>query len=321
MRVVVTGAAGFIGSRLAHALLDDGCAVIGIDRAGGALPVAARLTESWRELCQRPGFVGSGADLGDPSVDLAPLLRGADGVIHLAGRPGTHESWAEYPAYLHDNVAATARLAEACVAAGVPRFVHASSSSVYGRVANGQDGPLQPVSPYGASKLAAESTLHAFAQARGLPVVILRLFSVYGPGQRPDMGVHAAIAAALSGTPFRVHGDGQQTRAMTFVDDVVDGLRLAMANGRDGASYDLGGTSTVSLLEVLDEIRSIVGADIPTVPVADPPGNQRHTRADLVSGNLELGYAPKVGISEGLRRQVEWQRVERQRVERQPATP
>jgi dTDP-glucose 4,6-dehydratase len=122
--------------------------------------------------------------------------------------------------------------------------------------------------------------------------------------------VHAAIAAALSGTPFRLHGDGEQTRAMTFVDDVVDGLRLAMAKGRDGASYDLGGTSAVSLLEVLDEIRRIVGTAVPIVQVADPPGNQRHTRADLVSGNLELGYAPKVGIAEGLRRQVEWQRVE-----------
>jgi UDP-glucuronate 4-epimerase len=311
MRIVVTGAAGFIGSRLADALLDDGVTVVGVDRAGGATAVAQRLTDNWARLCAQPGFVAVGADLGDAVVDLAAVVRGADGVVHVAGRPGTHESWSDYPAYLHDNVAATARLADACVRAGVPRLVHASSSSVYGRDARGPDTPLRPVSPYGASKLAAESTLHAFAEARGLPVVTLRLFSVYGPGQRPDMGVHAAIAAALSGTPFALHGDGKQTRSMTYVDDVVAAVRLALARGRPGAVHDIGGAAEVSLLEVLAEIRRLVGADVPTVRVPDPPGNQRHTAADLLSCTLELGYAPKVGVSEGLRRQVAWQRAAR----------
>jgi len=303
--VVVTGAAGFIGARLANAMLDGGQQVVGVDRLGAD----GRLVRAWDQLCARDGFVPHVVDLADERVDLNPLMRDADAVIHLAGRPGTHASWTEYSGYLRDNVAATARVAQACLETGVPRLVHASSSSVYGRIATGDEtSTLRPISPYGASKLAAESTLHAFADAKGLPVVTLRLFSVYGPGQRPDMGVYSAIAAALDGAVFEIHGDGRQTRSMTYVDDAVAAIGLAVSRGRIGGTYNIGGASSVSLLEILHELWHLVGSAARVVAVPDPPGNQRHTSADVSAAALELGYAPKVGISEGLTRQVAWQR-------------
>jgi UDP-glucuronate 4-epimerase len=229
--------------------------------------------------------------------------------VNLAGRPGTHESWSDFPAYLRDNVECVDRLAQACIDAHVTRLVHASSSSVYGRLAIGsEDVELAPISPYGVSKLAGEATLRAHHTALGLPMVLLRFFSVYGPGQRPDMGVYRAIEAALTGRRFQLHGTGLQTRSMTYVDDLVAGIMLATESPMDGQTYNLGGSSAVSMIEVLQEVGRLVGRPAYVVGVEDPPGNQQHTSADLTNATMELGYTPKVGLTEGLARQVEWQR-------------
>ena len=307
MRVVVTGSAGFIGAACAHALLDSGADVVGVDRLDD-LP-GGRLQRAWDSLSERARFVPLVFDINDETVDVAEAFHGADAVIHLAGRGGTHESWTDYGTYLRDNVEATARVAHACVRAGTPRLVHASSSSVYGWEAIGDElQPLRPISPYGVSKLAAEHTIEAYARSQGLRAVTVRMFSVYGPGQRPDMGVHRMISAALWGTAFERHGDGAQSRSMTFVDDVVAGLLAALADGVDGAVYNLGGTSGVSLNEVVDEVGRQVGRALLPSETEDPPGNQRHTAADISRAALELGYAPKVGLSAGLARQIAWQR-------------
>jgi len=304
VRVVVTGAAGFVGSACAHQLLADGVDVVGLDRLGADEP---RLHRAWASLATRPGFRPVVADLLD--AELADLLAGADAVVHAAGRGGTHPSWTEYGRYLRDNVEATARVAQGCLDAGVGRLLHVSSSSVYGRLAVGDEQQRrEPVSPYGVSKLAAEETVNCYVRERGLRAVTVRLFSVYGPGQRPDMGVYKLIAAALWDAPFAVHGDGSQSRSMTFVDDVVTGIRLALQRGRDGAVYNLGGRSTVSLLELVDEVARLTGRRLRPAGVPDPPGNQRHTAADISRAALELGYAPKVSLSDGLSRQLAWQR-------------
>jgi len=231
--------------------------------------------------------------------------------VHLAGRGGTHESWTDYGAYLRDNVEATARVADACAKTST-RLLHASSSSVYGREAIGDEmQPLHPISPYGVSKLAAEQTVGVYIRSHGLQAVSVRMFSVYGPGQRPDMGVYRLISAnlGLDETPFARHGDGTQSRSMTFIDDVVAGLVLALANGEAGAVYNLGGTSEVSLNEVIDEVSRQVGRPFRATEAIDPPGNQSHTAADISKASLELGYAPKVGLTEGLGRQIAWQRA------------
>ena len=308
MRVVVTGAAGFIGAACAHALLDVGADVVGIDRVDDS--PAGRLHRAWRSLTERVGFTPLVVDLNHDTIDLADVFDGSDAVIHLAGRGGTHQSWSDYGAYLRDNVEATARVAQACVITGSPRLVHASSSSVYGREAIGDElQPLLPISPYGVSKLAAEQTVDAYRRSQGLRAVTVRMFSVYGPGQRPDMGVYRLISASLWGTTFHRHGDGTQSRSMTFVDDLVAGvLAAALAKDVEGAVYNLGGTSGVSLNEIVDEVSRQVGQPLHQGGVDDPPGNQRHTVADISRASLELGFAPKVGLTEGLARQIAWQR-------------
>jgi UDP-glucuronate 4-epimerase len=301
---VVTGAAGFVGSACAHGLLDTGAEVVGVDRLGSDEP---RLHRAWATLTGRSRFTPVVADLAED--DLKSAVAGADAVIHLAGRGGTHSSWSEYGAYLRDNVGATARIAQACIDADVPRLVHVSSSSVYGRLAIGdEDQALEPVSPYGVSKLAAEHTVTAYARELGLRAVLVRMFSVYGPGQRPDMGVYRLIAAALWDTPFVQHGDGRQRRSMTYVDDVIAGIELALCAGADGAVYNLGGAAAVSLNEVVDEVGRLVGRPLRPRVGDDPPGNQRHTEADFSRATEELGYTPKVSVRDGLARQLAWQR-------------
>jgi UDP-glucuronate 4-epimerase len=299
VRLVVTGAAGFIGSRLCLQLLREGHQVVGIDRLG-----ADRLETAWTGLQDHPQFRGVAADLLD--FALTDLLLDADAAVHLAGRPGMRDSWDQLPGYLRDNVEVSAVVAKAALDAFLPRLIHASSSSVYGSVVAGDEhSPLVPVSPYGATKLAAESVLRAYAASYGLPITILRLFSVYGPGQRPDMGVYRAIHAALTGATFQQYGDGRQTRSMTHVDDVVDGIIQAL-HAPTGGTYNLAGGVSVSMLEVLERIDSLVGARAATQVVADPPGNQRHTDADLTLAARDLGYQPKVTLREGLRSQVAW---------------
>lgn len=303
MRIVVTGAAGFVGSACAAALLDDGVEVVGVDRLG-----QPRLDRAWDGLVGRDGFRPVVADL--VGAPLTTLFGGADAVIHSAGRGGTHTSWTQYGAYLRDNVEATAHVAQACLDAGVGRLLHISSSSVYGRLAVGDERqPREPVSPYGVSKLAGEQTVAAYAREFGLPAVTVRMFSIYGPNQRPDMGVHRLMAAALWGTPFLQHGDGQQSRSMTYVDDVVAGIRLALDGGAVGAVYNLGGASIVSLNDLVDEVGRLVGRPLRPPGRDDPPGNQRHTEADFSRAALDLGYAPKVSLTDGLARQLAWHRA------------
>jgi UDP-glucuronate 4-epimerase len=193
VRVALTGAAGFIGAKVAAAFLEAGHQVIGVDRlrSGGD---EARLHRAWSALRRNQNFEPVHTDLLD--IDLVRTLREVDTVVNLAGRPGTHESWSDFPAYLRDNVECVDWLAQACTDANVTRLVHASSSSVYGRLAIGsEDAELAPISRYGVSKLAGDGTLRAHHAALGLPMVLLRFFSVYGPGQRPNMGVYRAIAA------------------------------------------------------------------------------------------------------------------------------
>ncbi len=221
MRCVVTGAAGFIGSHLCEHLLRQGHEVTGVD---GFIPYYAPAIKRRNLAGSRayPGYRFVAADLRTDPLD--PHLAGAEVVFHIAAMPGLTASWTDSDLYQGCNVTATQRLLEAIrrSAPGLRRLIYASTSSVYGRFASGDETlPTRPVSPYGVTKLAGEHLCRAYADAFGLPVVVLRYFSVYGPRQRPDMGYHQFMRALLEGRPVTVYGDGKQVRGNTYVADCV----------------------------------------------------------------------------------------------------
>ena len=221
MKVVVTGAAGFIGSHLCEALLGAGHEVVGIDCF---TDYYARADKEANLTVARgmPGFTFVEADL--RTDDLEPLLDGADAVINEAATPGLVLSWDDFERYQSTNLSAVKRLIDASIATGVGHFVQASTSSVYGAEATGgEDSHCLPVSPYGVTKLAAEHLLRAHAATFDLPLTILRYFSIYGPRQRPDMAYRIFCERLLRGEPITVFGDGRQSRSNTYVSDCVSG--------------------------------------------------------------------------------------------------
>ncbi len=310
MRCVVTGAAGFIGSHLCEALVEAGHAVTGVDCFVPYYPRAAK-ERNLAPLLGRAGFVFQGLDLRTACLD--ELVSDAEVLFHLAGMPGLTRSWTDFEGYLGCNVLATQRLVEAARlhAPRLRRFVHASTSSVYGRDASGdEDLPALPVSPYGVTKLAAEHLCRAHALEHGLPVVVLRYFSVYGPRQRPDMGYHRFIDALLRGEPVTVYGDGHQVRGNTYVADVV-AATLAAATAPAGAVYNVGGGESASVWEILALLERLAGrpAEVRREPAR--PGDQRQTLADTTRLRRDLGWQPKTSLAEGLARQWQWQAGER----------
>lgn len=305
---VVTGAAGFIGSHLVDRLLADGHRVVGIDCFTDYYPrpVKERNLAAARECA---GFRLLEADL--RSADLAPLLQGADAVFHLAAMGGLLRSWTWFEAYMTCNLLATQRLLAALREVGAPFLVHASTSSVYGRDASGNETrPLRPDSPYGVTKLAAENLVLAYARNFGLPVTVLRYFSIYGPRQRPDMGYHIFFDRILRGQPITVFGDGSQVRANTFIDDCIAGTMAALGHGPTGDVFNIGGGEAASTIEGLRLIERITGrqAQIQFGPAR--PGEQAHAVADTAKAGRVLGWAPRTRLEAGLRAQLAWQQAE-----------
>ena len=242
--------------------------------------------------------------------DLRGLLQGVDAVVHLAGEPGVPASWGSaFPTYVERNVIATQRLLEAATSAGVSRFVYASSSSVYGP----DDRPLvestmpRPLSPYGASKLAGEVLVGAYAQQRGLSTVSLRYFSVFGPRQRPDMAPHRFIEAMLDRRPLPVYGDGRQARDFTFVADVVAATSAALT-----ASVPSGSVLNVARGEPVEvrELIAILADELGVEPLIEhrPPrvGDTPRTEGCADAARDLLRWEPVTDLRIGLRRQVEW---------------
>jgi UDP-glucuronate 4-epimerase len=303
-RVLVTGAAGFVGSNLAEALVAQGYEVIGVDAFTDSY---ARWQKERNLLALRAsaGFRFYELDLRTAVLD--PVLDGVDTVFNEAAFPGLPRSWTELEEYVGCNLLAVARLIEACQRRGVRRFVQASTSSVYGEFAVGdEDRPTRPISPYGMSKLAAESLLLAHVHAHGFPAVILRYFSIYGPRQRPDMAYHRFIEALRTGQRVTVFGDGRQSRSNTFVADAVDATIRAGERGEVGEVYNIGGGVELELREALDLIADELG-HVPQVDHRAPrPGDQRKTFADTGKARATFGYVPRVGPREGLAAQVGW---------------
>ncbi len=318
-RIVVTGAAGFIGSHLVDRLLADGCDVVGVDSFEDYYPrpykeanlVGARSSDRFSLLTDNLLALASGDGARDGESRLVRLLADADCVVHLAAQAGVRASWGRsFRIYTENNVLATQLVLEASRAAGVPKLVYASSSSVYGdtdQLPMREDANCRPVSPYGVTKLAGEQLCRLYFRNHGVPTVSLRFFTVYGPRQRPDMAFHIFLRALLEGRPLEIYGEGNQTRDFTFVSDIVEGIVLAM-QGRDGAVYNLGGGSRVTLLEAIRTLESASGCKAQVKGESVQAGDVKHTWADLSLATDELGYAPQGLLDEGLRREAEWLR-------------
>ena len=306
---VITGVAGFIGSHLAESLLEQGHDVTGIDCFADYYPRAVK-EANLRTALAHPRFQFLEADLYD--MDIESALRGADYVFHQAAQPGVRGSWGTtFEIYVRQNILSTQRLLEAAKEIPLEKFVYASSSSVYGDAespATSETAPLQPLSPYGVTKLAAENLCHSYALNFGIPVVSLRYFSVYGPRQRPDMGFHRFIRAVLERQPVTVFGDGSQARDFTFVEDVVRANLLAIRTPFRNEVFNISGGVATTVNEALRLIGELTGLE-PVLRYAEPlKGEARRTGADLSKARSLLGYQPVHTLREGLKSQIEWLR-------------
>ena len=305
---VVTGAAGFIGSHLVDLLIGRGRAVIGLDSFDPVYcPEQKRANLAAAGQC--PWFRLEIGHLG--LTDLPALFSGVDTVYHLAARAGVQDSWGDGLADTWEvNVAGTQAVLEAALAAGVRRVVVASSSSVYGETA-GPGGPrtLSPISPYGASKAACEHLAGVYAR-RGLDMVTLRYFTVYGPRQRPDMAMHRMFEAAASAGPaFSRRGSGSQTREFTYVGDVVTATAAAgAAPAAAGRTFDIGGGARTSLNDVIAVIGRLAGTAVPLRAAARPAGDPQATSADCAPARRVLGWRPVTSLHQGLAEQWAWHR-------------
>jgi UDP-glucuronate 4-epimerase len=311
-RVVVTGAAGFIGSHLVEALAGRGDEVIGIDNFDPFY--IRRLKErNLREIGQRPGFCFHELDM----LEVEPVARllTADSVlVHLAAKAGVRPSIADPVGYARANVTGTAAVLEAGRRAGVERVVFGSSSSVYG---DSTPAPFQedaiavePVSPYAATKRASELLVHALASLHGFRVACLRFFTVYGPRQRPDLAIHSFARRMVQGQPLTLFGDGTQSRDYTFCDDIVAGVLAAVdwtATAPPGMDiFNLGGNHPVPLKTLVATLSAALGIE-PIVQWAPmQPGDVQRTWADLTKSARVLGYAPRTRLEDGVARFVTW---------------
>lgn len=311
MKAVVTGVAGFIGSHLAERLLQDGLRVVGVDCFTDYYPRRTK-ERNLAALRANQRFTLVEGRLQD--LDLVPLLEGAAQVYHLAAQAGVRASWGrEFAHYTEHNVLASQRLLEAAVAAGRPKLVYASSSSVYGdspTLPLREDGPCRPLSPYGVTKLAAEHLAVLYHRNHGLDTSSLRFFTVYGPRQRPDMAFHRFLRAARDGGRVEVYGDGLQTRDFTYVDDVVAALCAAALSGRPGCVYNVGGGERVALNDVLRLVEQVTGRPLRVERQESQKGDMRDTFADTSAAARDLGFRSRVALREGLAREWSWLRDE-----------
>jgi UDP-glucuronate 4-epimerase len=311
-RILVTGAAGFIGSHLVQALAKQGDEVIGIDNFDPFYPRAMK-ERNLAEIGARREFSFKELDLLDVAA-LKSLLTPDTVLVHLAAKAGVRPSLADPVGYTRANVMGTAAVAEAARQTGVSRFVFGSSSSVYGDstpVPFREDAvAVVPVSPYAATKRAGELFMTSVAPIYGFRVASLRFFTVYGPRQRPDLAIHAFTRKMVEGQTLTLFGDGTQARDYTYCDDIVAGVLSAIdwtANAPLGVeTFNLGGNRAVPTEAMVREIALALGIEPKIEWAPMQPGDVQQTAADLTKSSAVLGYQPRTAFSEGINRFVEW---------------
>lgn len=311
MKIIVTGAAGFIGSHLCEKLLEDERnTVVGIDGWIGPTPSHVKTSNTG------PLLAHSRFTLISENLLVAPLhelLRDADAIYHLAGMPGVRTSWGnDFEAYAIHNISVTQRLLEACKNTRIQQFIYASTSSVYGE----KDGKLSegmepaPLSPYGITKLTGEHLCRVYYTTFGIPTTVLRYFTVYGPRQRPDMSFHRFIKQLLANEPITIFGDGTQSRDFTYISDCIDGTAAVLGNQATiGKTINIGGKEKASVNDVIALLEELTGKKAVRQYTTSAIGEPKHTWADLSLAEKYLHYCPKVTLKEGIAREIEYIRM------------
>ena len=309
-RTVVTGGAGFIGSHLSKRLRAERHEVVGLDSFTDYYDTALKRANA-------DEVTAAGVELIEDDLNVADLdsiLDGIDVVFHLAGQPGVRSSWGtEFSAYTYSNISATQCLLEASRRSkSLKRLVYASSSSVYGnadRYPTSESDRPQPLSPYGVTKLAAEHLCSLYAASFRVPTVSLRYFTVYGPGQRPDMAFTRFAKAAVNGGEITIYGTGEQTRDFTYVGDVVEANLLAAVHDTSpGTVLNVAGGSHVSVNEVIQIFEELSDAELSVRRVEAIAGDVGRTGGDTSAIRSALGWEPGVTLREGIANQYRWAR-------------
>ncbi len=312
MNVLVTGGAGFIGSHVADRLLARGDRVVVLDDFDDFYDPALK-RNNVAGHAGSPDYRLVEGDIRDRTLVMRLFEEERfDAVVHLAARAGVRPSLNDPTLYEEVNCLGTLRLLEAAVAHGRPRFVFASSSSVYGigsRIPFSEDDPVdRPISPYAATKRAGELHVFTFHHLHGLDVVCLRFFTVYGPRQRPEMAIARFISAIERGERIPVFGDGASRRDYTYIDDIVDGVEAALKNASGFDIINLGGSRPVTLSALVAEIERATGKKALIDRQPDQPGDVPVTFADVRKARERLGFEARIPLPEGIRRSVEWHR-------------
>jgi UDP-glucuronate 4-epimerase len=311
MRVFLTGAAGFIGSRVALALLKRGDSVVGFDDFNDFYDPAIK-----RRNADDVAALGGSVIEGDlrKKLDVEKALgEGCDVVVHLAARAGVRPSLENPELYSDTNVKGTVHILEAMRARGLLKLVHASSSSVYGgqeKVPFHEDDPInRPWSPYAATKRANELFLNTYHHLYGIESHALRFFTVYGPGQRPDLAIMKFIQLIEAGEEIPFYGDGTTGRDYTYIDDIVQGVVASIDRVAGCEIINLGGDEPITLTQMVQTIEQATGKKAKLKHLPDQPGDVPRTMADITRARRMLGYEPKTAFAEGVAKQVEWWRT------------
>jgi nucleoside-diphosphate-sugar epimerase len=305
-KVLVTGAAGFIGSAVTKKLSQEGWRVVAVDGLLDGLYPAQEKIARFEELGTLPAVDRFQLDL--RSDDLSVLPTDVTHIINEAAMPGLGLSWQNFDLYSSCNLGALSRLIEHSSQWNLQRFVQISTSSVYGKNAVGnEEQPIRPVSPYGVTKLAAENLALAHWRDSGFPALILRYFSVYGPGQRPDMAYRKFIDNALKGKPITLYGSGEQSRSNTFIDDCVGATVASLQAGDDGEIFNIAGGQERTINEALAIIERETRKPLSLERREAARGDQERTFGDSSKAQSVLGFRHTVSLEEGLARQVQWQ--------------
>lgn len=314
LTILLTGAAGFIGSHVAEALILRGQRVVGLDNFDPFYPRGFK-ERNLEGLRRQAGFEMIEGDIRDQALlEQVCRERRIDAILHLAARAGVRPSVSQPMLYADVNVGGTAAVFEAARRTGVAKVVYASSSSVYGAGANppfAEDGVVdRPLSPYAATKRANELQAETWHHLYGLDLIGLRFFTVYGPRQRPEMAIHRFTRLIDQGRPVPVFGDGGARRDFTFIDDIVQGVLGALDRAGGCRVFNLGESETTSVLQLIQLIAAQLGKPARIEHRPPEPGDVPLTCADVSRARAELGYAPKVPLARGIPLFVDWYRAE-----------